>query len=114
MSESTLITQRFKEFDGSKEYKSDLQSSLFGVMKEGDFFKLKRNKVMIKNTTSNTKDKFIILNVFQNGNDALFYCCPVCNDKKIVESLTEGFNSQSMKHCLHSDVCQILLGTPPG
>ena len=61
MSESTLITQRFKEFDGSKEYKSDLQSSLFGVMKEGEFFKLKRNKVMIKNTTSNTKDKFIML-----------------------------------------------------
>ena len=66
--------------------------------------------VMVKNTTSNTKDKFIILNVFQNGDDALFYCCPVCNDKKIVESLTEGFNSQSMKHCLHSDVCQILWG----
>ena len=110
MSDSILITQRFKEFTATKTYKADLQSSLFNLMKDGDFFKLKRNKVMIKNTTSKTKDKYIILDVFRNNEGIIFYCCPICSDKKIVDSLTEGFNFESVPHCIHSDVCKILWG----
>ena len=65
MAESALITERFKQFCGSKMYKAELQSSLFGVMKEGDFFKLKRNKVMVKNTTSRTKKQICHLGSVQ-------------------------------------------------
>ena len=94
----------------TKTYKADLQSSLYSIMKDSDFFKLKRNKVMIKNTTSKTKDKYIILDVFQNIKGIVHYCCPICCDRKIVESLTEGFNFESLPHCIHSDVCKILWG----
>ena len=40
MSDSNVITQRFKEFIGTKTYKTDLQSSLFSIMKDSEFFKL--------------------------------------------------------------------------
>ena len=110
MSDSNVITQRFKEFIGTKTYKTDLQSSLFSIMKDGEFFKLKRNKVMIKNTTSKTKDKYIILDVYRNNKGMVYYCCPICCDRKIVESLTEGVHFESLSHCIHSDVCKILWG----
>lgn len=107
---SSLITQRFKNFVASKPYKSELQSSLFSIMKEGVFFNLKRNKVLIRNTTTKTKDKLIILDVYKNEQKLVYYCCPVCTDKKIVESLTGSFKPESLSSCLHSDVCQILWG----
>ena len=110
MTESELITERFKQFCGSKMYKAELQSSLFGVMKEGDFFKLKRNKVMVKNATSRTKNKFVILDLYKNDKDIIYYCCPVCTDKKIVEALKDRSNFETLSSCLHSDVCQILWG----
>ena len=72
MSDSNPITQRFKEFIANKTYKADLQSSLFNMMKDGDYFKLKRNKVMIKNTTSKTKDKYIILDVYKNNKGIVY------------------------------------------
>ena len=87
MGDSLLITQRYKNFNGTKEYKAELQSSLFDIMKEGDFFELRRNKVLIKNTTTETKDKFIILDVYKNNNNCVYYCCPVCTDKKILDCL---------------------------
>ena len=110
MEDSLLITLRYKNFTGSKEYKGELQSSLFEIMKENDFFKLRRNKVLIKNTTTQTKDKFIILDVFQNDTEEVYYCCPVCTDKKIVECLSDSFSAEALSSCLHSDACKILWG----
>ena len=109
MANSQLITSRFKHFDGSKEYKAELQSALFEVMKECNFFKLRRNKVLIKNVNSETKNKFVILNVHFVCENA-YYCCPLCSDQKIVDCLSESCSPETLPSCIHSDVCRILWG----
>ena len=109
MANSQLITSRFKHFDGSKEYKAELQSALFKVMKECNFFKLRRNKVLIKNVNSETKNKFVILTVHFVCENA-YYCCPLCSDQKIVDCLSESCSPETLPSCIHSDVCRILWG----
>ena len=66
MANSQLITSRFENFDGSKEYKAELQSALYEVMKECNFVKLRRNKVLIKNVNSKTDliQSLLMLNEF--------------------------------------------------
>jgi hypothetical protein len=115
MESSLVITQRMKNFNADVEYKSQIESSIFEIMKEGKFQKLRRNKVLIKNTTTKTKDKkFIILDVFQEEKGTLYYCYPICTDRKIVDCLSESFSSELLVTCIHSDVCHILFGNDVG
>ena len=101
------ITERLKKFSCKTD---ELKSSIYGIMKEGKFQQLRRNKVLIKNVTTTTKDKFIILDYFRDEKGALYYCCPICTDRKIVESLSENFISENLAKCVHSDTCKILFG----
>ena len=106
MALSTSVAKRFKDFIASSDYKSKLQSALYGVMKEGKSFKLKRNRVLIKDTTPMSKYKFIILDIYENNLGQKYYCCPICSDKKILDNLNVDFEINTLPRCLHSDVCQ--------
>ena len=91
MDSSLVITQRMKSFNADVNIKAEIESSIFEIMKERKFQKLRRNKVLIKNTTVKTKDKYVILDVFKRENESLYYCCPICTDRKIVDCLSESF-----------------------
>ena len=111
MDSSLVITQRMKSFNADVNNKAEIESSIFEIMKERKFQKLRRNKVLIKNTTVKTKDKYVILDVFKRENESLYYCCPICTDRKIVDCLSESFSSSELLvTCIHSDVCHILFG----
>ena len=110
MSQASNINLRYKNFRGSSKYKAELQSSLYEIMKSGDFFQLQRNKVLIKNTQSKTKNRFLILNVYRIQSGDLHYCCPICSDKKVIDCISEGTPPETLPSCLHTDVCTILWG----
>ena len=105
MADPSFIHSRFKIFEGTTEYKSELHSSLFEVMKTSDYYQLRRNKVLIKNTSNITKDKFVILEVYRRKSGDLYYCCPLCSDKIIADSISENCSPDILPSCIHSDVC---------
>ena len=48
--------------------------------------------------------------MYRRKSGDLYYCCPLCSDKRIADSISENCSPDILPSCIHSDVCSLLWG----
>ena len=103
------ITERFKDLACSESEKKVLHAYLFSCLAEGRNYKLKRNRVMIKENENNSK--YIILDIVRTLNEnRLVYLCPKCFPVSFGEFLSCTISAEKFKSCIHTRLCNLIWG----
>ena len=103
------VTQRFDSLVCPESDKDILRKYLFSSLAESSYYKLKRNRVMIREVEK--KDRFVILDLVPTANENEHgYICPKCSTIDVSNMLTKMVSSAMFKNCIHTRLCELLWG----
>ena len=104
-----IVTKRFKSLVCSEEEKFELGGYLFSCLADGNYYRLKRDRVMI--CEQNHKLKFLVLDIAKTAvDDKHVYVCPKCSPIDFSKLLTNVIPPDQYKSCVHTKVCKLLWG----
>ena len=100
------VTERFKNLICSESEKNELHTYLFTSLVEGKSYKLKRNRVMIREKEDDKK--FIILQLVRTKDDSkICYICPKCFPVSYGEFICSSILPAQFKSCIHTTLCTL-------
>ena len=105
MSTNKIISEIFSELNLSDGNKVKLQGYYSRLVRNKHYFKLSRNRVMVKDEKST---KFIVLD-FKAIKEDNIYLCRKCMNVDGLQYMSV-FDPSQLEPCLHSQVCKLLWG----